>query len=182
MSWAASQSTSWLREETGWAHYAIEVNLRKGGTTHPFLMLQFLTDGAYDSDTGLYHTPAGRPCFYRASDNLEDPAYRGLSPDDLIDVAVENGLHFDAATQQGVVFHMIGALSEHGKLGAMCIGDSREAAARLYRETAAVLDREARRFAPDAEADARVGEPALAPETFRVVGGAGVGTVVGARG
>ncbi len=31
---------------TSWRHYAIEINLRKGGTTHPFLMLQFLTDGA----------------------------------------------------------------------------------------------------------------------------------------
>ena len=25
-----------------WDHYAIEINLRKGGTTHPFLLLQFL--------------------------------------------------------------------------------------------------------------------------------------------
>src|SRR5262249_37396117 len=32
-----------------WKPYAIEINLRKGGTTHPFLTLQFLTDGAYDS-------------------------------------------------------------------------------------------------------------------------------------
>jgi hypothetical protein len=60
-----------VREGAGWRHWAIEVNLRKGGTTHPFLMLQFLTDGRYDPGTGLYHTPAGRPCFYVASDNLQ---------------------------------------------------------------------------------------------------------------
>src|SRR3954453_8183640 len=53
-----------VREGAGWRHWAIEVNLRKGGTTHPFLTLQFLTDGRYDPGTGLYHTPAGRPCFY----------------------------------------------------------------------------------------------------------------------
>ena len=35
-----------------WTAYAIELNLRKGGTTHPFLTLQFLTDGHYDGETG----------------------------------------------------------------------------------------------------------------------------------
>ena len=34
------------RRGGGWTPYAIELNLRKGGTTHPFLTLQFLTDGA----------------------------------------------------------------------------------------------------------------------------------------
>ena len=33
-----------------WSAYAIELNLRKGGTTHPFLTLQFLTDGRYDPE------------------------------------------------------------------------------------------------------------------------------------
>src|SRR5207344_1872428 len=32
-----------------WEPYAIEINLRKGGTTHPFLTLQFLTDGTYNT-------------------------------------------------------------------------------------------------------------------------------------
>ena len=36
-----------VRDEAGvWTPYAIELNLRKGGTTHPFLTLQFLTNGA----------------------------------------------------------------------------------------------------------------------------------------
>ena len=38
-----------VKDQTGaWTSYAIEINLRKGGTTHPFLTLQFLTDGRYD--------------------------------------------------------------------------------------------------------------------------------------
>jgi len=131
-----------VREGAGWRHWAIEVNLRKGGTTHPFLMLQFLTDGRYDPGTGLYHTPAGRPCFYVASDNLQAERYRGLTPEDLIDIAVVNGLHFHGASQEGVVFHLIGALSEFGKVGVVCVGGSAERAGRLYEETVAVLDRE----------------------------------------
>ncbi|TCJ16055.1 carboxylate-amine ligase [Rubrobacter taiwanensis] len=133
-----------VRRGVRWEHYAIEINLRKGGTTHPYMMLQFLTDGKYDPEEGLYRTPAGKPCYYFASDNLQSPEYRGLTPDDLVDIAVDHGLHFDSAAQQGVVFHLIGALSEYGKLGTVCIGDSPGSATKFYRETVAVLDREAR--------------------------------------
>jgi len=131
-----------VRENGAWRHSAIEINLRKGGTTHPFLMLQFLTDGRYDADTGEFLTPAGRPCCYQATDNLEAPHYRGLTPEDLIDIAVMNGLHFHGATQEGVAFHLIGALSEFGKLGLMAVADTPARADALYRETIEVLDRD----------------------------------------
>ena len=134
-----------VRRPGGWEHLAIEINLRKGGTTHPYLMLQFLTGGAYDVTEGAHRTATGQPCCYFASDNLHGAAYAGHTPDDLIDIAVDNGLHFDAASQQGVVFHLIGALSEYGKLGALCIGPTPERARELYDATVAVLDREVRR-------------------------------------
>jgi len=126
----------------GWRHHAIEINLRKGGTTHPFIMLQLLTNGRYDLESGEFRAASGAPRCYYASDNLEAPVYRGLTPADLLDIAVVNGLHFNAAAQQGVVFHLIGALSEFGKLGVVCIAPSHQEADRLYRETVAVLDRE----------------------------------------
>ncbi len=125
-----------------WRHYAIEVNLRKGGTTHPFLMLQYLTDGRYDAESGSFLTPAGHPRCYYASDNLEAERYRGLTPSDLIDIAALNGLHFNGACQEGVAFHLIGALSEFGKLGVLCIGPSHDRAEALYRRTVEILDRE----------------------------------------
>ena len=125
-----------------WRHVAIEINLRKGGTTHPLLMLQFLTDGRYDADTGEFLTPAGQARCYYASDNLEAERYRGLTPYDLVDIAVVNGLHFHAATGEGVAFHLIGALSEFGKLGVVAIGGSHARADALYRRTVEVLDRE----------------------------------------
>ncbi|MEZ5922846.1 MAG: peptide ligase PGM1-related protein [Hyphomicrobiaceae bacterium] len=134
-----------VKEGLRWRHLAIEVNLRKGGTTHPFQMLQFLTDGHYDPATGDFLTPAGQPRCYYASDNLESERYRGLTPLDLIDIAVMNGLHFHAASGQGVAFHLIGALSEFGKLGVVCIGDTVAAADELYRRTVGVLDAEGQR-------------------------------------
>jgi len=132
-----------VKEGDAWRHHAIEINLRKGGTTHPFLTLQFLTDGRYEPETGLFRTPSGDARFYYASDNLKNPHYRRLTPQDLIDIAVENDLHFHGATQQGVVFHLIGALSQFGKLGVLCVADSHDAAQRLYQDTVAILDREA---------------------------------------
>jgi hypothetical protein len=132
-----------VRRGDRWETSAIEINLRKGGTTHPFLMLQFLTDGACDPVTGLYHTAAKRACYYRASDNLGNSAYRGLTPDDLVNIAVNNGLHFDGATQRGVMFHLIGALPRYGKLGAVAIGHSHDEAAAYFARTIAVLNAEA---------------------------------------
>jgi len=126
----------------GWKHYAIEVNLRKGGTTHPFLTLKFLTDGTYETDTGLFRSASGQPKYYFASDTLQSEQYVGLMPEDLIDIAVYNGLHFDATTERGVVFHLIGALSEFGKLGLVCIGDNLQQAQFLYRQTENVLSQE----------------------------------------
>jgi hypothetical protein len=46
-------------EGSDWQTYAIELNLRKGGTTDPLLTLQFLTDGSYDAEDGLFRTPRG---------------------------------------------------------------------------------------------------------------------------
>jgi PGM1 C-terminal domain len=132
-----------VKEGDAWRHVAIEINLRKGGTTHPFQMLQFLTDGRYDVETGEFLTPSGQPRCYYASDNLESERYRGLTPYDLVDIAVMNGLHFHATIGEGVAFHLIGALSEFGKLGVVCIGATQARADDLNRRTIEVLDREA---------------------------------------
>ena len=67
-------------EDGAWKHHAIEVNLRKGGTTHPFLTLRFLTDGTYDSETGLFHSQSGREKFYYASDSVHSDHYKGMGP------------------------------------------------------------------------------------------------------
>ena len=131
-----------VREGTGWRHYAIEINLRKGGTTHPYNMLEFLTDGVYEAASGLYRTPSGQALYYIASDNLVSARYRGLTPRDLVDIAVDHRLHFHGGMQEGVVFHLIGALSEFGKLGVLCIGNAPGRALALYTETVRVLDAE----------------------------------------
>jgi PGM1 C-terminal domain len=126
-----------------WEPYAIELNLRKGGTTHPFLTLQFLTDGTYDPESGLFTAPSGKQKFFVASDHVENHAYRTLTADDLFDLAVRTGLHFDQSRQTGVVFHMMSALGEYGRTGLTAVEESSESAYALYERAVATLDEEA---------------------------------------
>jgi hypothetical protein len=131
------------RADGTWDSYAIEVNLRKGGTTAPFLILQYLTDGTYDAQAGVFTTAQGQPKYYVASDHLESPAYRVFTTQLLFDLVSDFRLHFNHATQTGVVMHMITGVAESGRVGVTAIADSPEDASTLYREFVAVLDREA---------------------------------------
>jgi hypothetical protein len=124
---------------------ALEINLRMGGTTHPFLALQFLTGGKLDPESGEFLSPGGNPKFYRSTDNLKADAYRGLCPEDLIDITTMNRLHYSHHTETGALFHMIGALSQYGKVGLTTIGNSREEADAIYASALAALDRESGR-------------------------------------
>jgi hypothetical protein len=128
----------------GWDPYAIEINLRKGGTTHPFLTLQFLTDGTYDPERAVFTAANSQEKYLVASDHLEQTAYRALSRDDLFDIAVRHGLHFDQTRQTGVVFHMLATLAENGRFGVVAIGNSPAEADRLYQIVQEVVDHEAR--------------------------------------
>lgn len=122
--------------------YLSEINLRLGGTSHPFYMARFATGGTYDHSTGEL-IAGGRPRCYVATDNLKSPSYRGLSPRLLIDRLAERDLAFDPATGTGVALHLLGALAEHGKLGATCIATSPEAADDVYADFVATLDESA---------------------------------------
>jgi len=133
-----------VRSSGKWEPYAIEINLRKGGTTHPFLTLQFLTDGTYDPDTAIFTAPNGRQKFFVASDHVESPRYRTLTPDDLFDIVVRHNLHFGQTRQTGVVFHMMSALGELGRTGLTAVGNSHEDAKATYDRAVAVLDEETR--------------------------------------
>lgn len=131
-----------IRQQSGWLHFAIEINLRKGGTTHPFLMLQFLTNGTYFSEKGEYILNDGSARYYFATDNLQKEQYKGLTPPDLLDIVIYHGLHFDHSKEEGVMFHLISALSQFGKLGLVSIGKTPERAMEFYLQVVAVLDKE----------------------------------------
>ena len=128
--------------DSPWDLKAIEINLRLGGTTHPFLALRFLCGGELNLVSGHYHSASGRRKYYRATDNLCSARYRGLSPEDLIEIVTINQLNFDYRSETGVLFHMIGAMSQFGKVGLIAIANSHAEADAIYDRTLSVLESE----------------------------------------
>lgn len=119
-----------------------EINLRLGGTTHPFLMAKAVTKGVYDEARGELLVD-GHPVTYVSTDNLKSEMYKSLTPTDAIECLTRSGLAFDPTTGAGAVLHLLGALEHYGKLGILCISHERETADDLYADVVAVLDERA---------------------------------------
>jgi biotin carboxylase len=115
-----------------------EINLRMGGTTHPFWMARLVTGGAYDPSTGQL-VADGRAKSYVASDNIKSPALVGRTPADVIAEVDSRGLGFDRTRGTGATLHLLGAVPGFGKMGMTCIADSPEDAQAHYQELSAVL-------------------------------------------
>ena len=110
------------RDDGGvWQAYAIEVNLRSGGTTHPLAALELLSGGVYDADAATFTTPCGSPRHYVATDHLESPRLRALGHGGLLRLAALPRLAADGC---GIVFHMLSALDELGRVGLTAIGNT----------------------------------------------------------
>ena len=125
-------------EEGEFRIYLSEINLRMGGTTHPFGMARLATGGTYDQASGSL-VAGGRAKFYVATDNFKSPRLAGRSPASVIDQVDEAGLGFDATTATGATLHLLGAVPGYGKVGATCIADSPAEAEALYQKVAALL-------------------------------------------
>jgi pheganomycin biosynthesis PGM1-like protein len=128
-----------------WESYALEINLRCGGTTHPLFALTSLTDGAYDPLAGEWRTRTGVIKHYVATDHLDSPAYQSLTPDDLLDVVAEKGLGWDAEREVGVVLHMVSAIAVAGRIGLTAVGDTLDEARQRYYGVKAAVDLAAER-------------------------------------
>jgi hypothetical protein len=129
-----------------WRAYLSEINLRMGGTTHPFFTAKLLTGGQYDQDSGQL-IARGQSKHYVASDNFKSPAYIGLRPARVIEAVERAGLAFDRASGTGATLHLLGAVTHHGKLGSVCIANSPEEAQEIYESVQWTLDELAARQA-----------------------------------
>ena len=129
-----------VRAGSRWDLRALEINLRCGGTTHPFMTLQTLTDGNYDERHGLFVVPGGHPKYYVATDHLEGDAYGRLTPDDFFDLVPEYHLGWDPDHQVGLVFHLVSAVAVAGLVGVTAVGNSRPEAQELLDRARSALD------------------------------------------
>jgi hypothetical protein len=120
------------RADGPWQVYALEINLRKGGTTHPFAALRNLVPGRYDSVAGQWVADAdGELRCYVSSDGAAE-----VAPDTPVDAVVEAvrraGLEFDPSEGTGVVLHMLSRIPVDGRFGVTAVARSPEAAQALY--------------------------------------------------
>jgi hypothetical protein len=116
-----------------WDLFALEVNLRKGGTTHPYAVLRNVVPGRYDAERGRWIAAKdGTTRAYWSTDNLVDPSWTGLSPRTVIEALARAGLQFDIDRGTGVVLHMFAGLAIDGRLGITAIGHDTDHAGELY--------------------------------------------------
>lgn len=127
-----------------WQLYAIEINLRKSGTTYPFSALQHLVPGCYDPGEGRYVTADGSCRAYSSSDTLLDQGWVGLSPTEVVGALRDAGVAFDPATGSGALAHTLSGLRGEGRLGLTAIGLTPDHAAALYGDAVTALRRLAR--------------------------------------
>jgi hypothetical protein len=125
-------------EGGSWRVFLSEINLRLGGTTHPFWMARLATGATYDQDTG-YLVAGGTVKHYVASDNLKSARLRGRSPAEVIDAVDAAGLAFDPKTGTGTTLHLLGPLRPYGKMGVTSIADDPAEAEDRYRTVEALL-------------------------------------------
>ncbi len=132
-----------------WSLYALEVNLRKGGTTHPYTTLRSLLPGRYDAEAARWIVHEGdMNRSYSATDNLVDAAWTGLAPAEAIRAVADAGLQFDERTGTGVVLHMLPGLAIDGRLGLTAIGRDPAHADELHRATERAIDAAAKHSTP----------------------------------
>jgi hypothetical protein len=122
-------------ENGPWEVHALEINLRKGGTTHPYAALRSIVPGRYDATAGRWIAEDGSTRAYTATDNLVDPSWRGLEPGSVIDAVARAGLQFDPVTGLGVVLHMLSGLAIDGRMGLTAIAETSADADRLHDAT-----------------------------------------------
>ena len=112
--------------------YLSEINLRLGGTTHPFWMARLATGTRYDLFTGELRRADGTARCYVATDNLKSDQLKGRSPADIITLVERSGLGYQPDSATGTTLHLLGATPSTGKLGATCIAETPKEADGLY--------------------------------------------------
>ncbi|HEV3363845.1 MAG TPA: peptide ligase PGM1-related protein [Acidimicrobiia bacterium] len=113
--------------------YLSEINLRLGGTTHPFWMARLATRTRYDLPSGELQSLDGEAVYYVATDNLKSTQLTGRTPAEVISLVDRSGLAYEKGSRTGIALHLLGATPSTGKLGATCIANSPGAADDLYR-------------------------------------------------
>lgn len=123
-----------------WEPYAVEINLREGGTSHPIGSLWLLTDGQYDPSTG-FTIPGGGTRSYVAADMVGDAGWAGLPVRTATAAVRAAGLEWDPERRKGAVLHMLRGLQVDGRISITAVGESAAEADAIYAGTLDAISR-----------------------------------------
>lgn len=124
-----------------WDLYGLEINLRRGGTTHTLGLLNLLRGGRYEADRGWYVDAGGHQACYGATDNLVHASWVGRSPAEVRQRVADAALGYDRTTGAGVVLHLLDCLKVDGRMGYTAIAADPEAATWLESRIVTALSR-----------------------------------------
>jgi hypothetical protein len=128
------------RHGDAWDLAAVDLNLRKGGTTHSLTALEHLVPGGYDVAANAWTARLdGAARCYRSSDAVVVPGGPGLDAASVVAAVSAAGLELDPARGVGVVLHMFPSLVREGTVGATAVGRSADEAERLFAAVPAAL-------------------------------------------
>lgn len=91
---------------------AIEINLRQGGTTHPYFMIKLLTDSSYCDSDNILKTNNNH--HYISNDNFKTNIQEFSL---ILEKLKKENLLFNTKNNQGVIFHMASSLKDFNKIG-----------------------------------------------------------------
>jgi hypothetical protein len=98
----------------------IEINVRAGGTTHPFVVAQLLTGAKVKN--GLLRREDGGRVVYNAADHHMVEALKGVDVEELLEYLAEKDILYSEASGRGAVFHLLDAIPTKGNVGYTVIG------------------------------------------------------------
>lgn len=128
-----------IRSGCDWSLFALEINLRKGGTTHPFGITRIVTGGQYDAKQAQFVLDDGTRRYYGATDNLVDANWVGRRPTAVRQQLAQAGCMYDPHVRAGVIPHLLDCLAIDGRMGYTAIGRSREEVTALEDRVATTL-------------------------------------------
>ena len=115
----------------GWAVHGVEINLRKGGTTHTLGLTRLLTTSEYDAAAGVLRTEDDQHVHYAATDNLVDEGWRSRTPADVHAALAEAGLGYDPTVASASCRTCSTAFRVDGRMGYTAIAGSAAEVAEL---------------------------------------------------
>lgn len=118
----------------------IEINIRQGGTTHPYQTAKLVTNAKFNDAKGILESSNGNPVHYFANDNFCLENLKHSAPKNLIGHLEKKNVLFNPRSQKGAVLHMLNSMSRFGKIGYTVIGSSKDEVDGIRLELEKVVD------------------------------------------